>query len=106
MTEDEFQKAVLSELKDVKASQHRFEAELQNVKVELRSVNDTVVSLDQKVEKLAADQQGDVIGMLQILNEKVATKEDILSVSGIIKILSTRSIQHEAEIERIKQVLK
>lgn len=91
MTETEFQKAVLSEFKDVKS--------------EIQAVNERVVSLDQKIEKFTADQQNDVVAMLRVLNDKIATKEDNASITAIIKILSTRSIQHEAEIERIKQAL-
>lgn len=64
-------------------------------KHDLASLKD---ELKDYIEKIVTEQQKDIVALLQLTNDKLDKQAEIL------KILSSRSIEHEAEISVLKHV--
>jgi len=60
-----------------------------------------VAELDRKMDALEEQQQQDVVAMLQRMNTKLDAKTD--EYDEMLKVLSARSIKHEAEISALKR---
>ena len=99
MTNEEFQKLVLQKL----SSLERIENELQEVKNDVRSVKENVINLTNKADKILEDQPQDIVAILNVLNSKVSTKEDIARVEDILDVLAARTTRQEAEILNLKR---
>ena len=101
MKEDEFQRIVLEKLTTMDQRMSTMEQKM--------VTRDDILRLEDKIDKLSNDSPNDIMALLELIDNKLdntATKEDLVSTNSIIKILSTRSIQQEAEIERIRLAVK
>lgn len=90
MTNEEFHKLVLEKLVALEQGQTKLEGYIENIEANMATKAD--------VERIVAEQQKDVIAMLNLTNGKLDKQAEIL------KILSSRSIEQEAEIIVLKKV--
>ena len=87
MANEEFQKLVLEKLVDLENGQKQLKQELK----------EDIAKVESKIDQIGAENQKDVLAMLQIINNKIDKHSEIL------KILSSRSIEQEADILVLKK---
>lgn len=113
MTNEEFQKLVLqklsslerieNELQEVKNDVRSVKEDMTNLNNDVRSVKENVINLTNKADKILEDQPQDIVAILNVLNSKVSTKEDIARVEDILDVLAARTTRQEAEILNLKR---
>lgn len=97
MTNEEFQKLVLEKLVNLEQGQAKIENRVSSIETNM-ATKDDISRLEDKIDCLASEGQQDVTAMLQLMNGKLDKQAEIL------KILSSRSIEQEAEIIVLKKV--
>ncbi|MEN6414809.1 MAG: hypothetical protein ABFC84_18885 [Veillonellales bacterium] len=86
-----------SDVSELKTDVSGLKTDVSGLKGDILGLKEDVVRLDGKIDHFVAEQQKDVVVLLNIMNTKLDKQSEIL------KILSTRSIEQEADIALLKK---